>query len=255
MTESSAVYSIPLTSALSPSFSSSQIKQKHLKLKSVAAKGKLAFLLYNVFSREECEALIKLSEDCGYSQALVNIGGGREMLIKGFRDSSRVLIDDREFVHSLLLRISPYLPDEFKNEKLIGINERLRFLRYDSGDKFKAHFDGSYRRPDNSAETLITLQIYLNRDFVGGETSFLDPDDRTKCVAVKPEPGMILVFEHRILHEGSLVKEGRKYTIRSDVLYTTKHVRTIINEIRNDDDEDDDERNPWCGCQCPWSYI
>lgn len=253
MNASSAVYSIPLSSALRPTFNSSQIKKKELNLKSISANGKLAFLLYNVFSREECEDLIKLSEDCGYAEALVNIGGGREMLIKGFRDSSRALIDDSEFVQRLLERISRHLPVEFKNEKLIGINERLRFLRYDPGDKFKQHYDGSYCRPDNSAETLITLQIYLNQNFVGGETNFLHPTNNGKCIPVKPRSGMILVFEHRILHEGGMVKEGRKYTIRTDVLYTKENFKTIFSKIRNngsdDDQESDDERNTWCGCQ------
>lgn len=250
MTATTAVSSsIRLTSVLRSNFDSSQIKKKNLNLKPISQKGKLAFLLYNVFSREECEALIKLSEDCGYSEALVNIGGGREMLIKGFRDSGRLLIDDQEFVQSLLQRISKYIPDEFKNEKLVAINERLRFLRYNEGDKFKSHYDGSYRRPDNSAETLITLQIYLNQGFVGGETRFLDQGDNTKCVPVKPVTGMILVFEHRILHEGCLVKKGRKYTIRSDVLYTTKNCGNFLKQITKSDEEEDDDRMAWCKCQ------
>lgn len=251
MNASAAVSTIPLTSVLSPSFNSSQIKKKNLNLKPISVNDKLAFLLYNVFTRDECEALIKSSEDCGYTEALVNIGGGREMRIKGFRDSSRVLIDDRDFVQSLLKRIAPFVPVDFKDEKLIGINERLRFLRYDPGDKFKPHYDGSYCRPNNKEETLITLQIYLNQNFTGGETSFLDPDDLAKRVPVKPVTGMILVFEHRIFHEGSLVKKGRKYTIRTDVLYTRENQRKFFNAIRNrdDEDDDDDERKTWCKCQ------
>ena len=38
---------------------------------------------------------------------------------------------------------------------------RLRILRYDPGDFFKPHYDGSYRR-DNGERSYITIQLYLN---------------------------------------------------------------------------------------------
>lgn len=215
---------VPLTSVLSPAFDSSQITKEMLDLDHIEESGKLAFLLHNVFTPEECKNLIKTSEDSGYSEALVHVGGGRQILMKGYRDGSRVMIDDKEFVGRLLQRIASQLPTSFENEKLLEINERLRFLRYDDGDQFQPHCDASYGRPDNSARTLITLQIYLNEDFKGGETTFLHRRTgrtrESKCVPVVPKTGMILVFEHNILHEGSLVKRGRKYTIRTDVLYT-----------------------------------
>lgn len=217
------VPSVPLTSILCPTFDSSQISKEVLDLGHISESGKLAFLLHNVFTVEECESLIKLSEKTGYSEALVHIGGGRQVLMKGYRDGYRVMIDDRAFVQCLLQRIASHLPTPFKGENLLEINERLRFLRYDKGDQFQPHCDASFGRPDNSAETLITLQIYLNDNFKGGETTFLHRRCGTsKCIPVVPKTGMILVFEHNILHEGSLVKQGRKYTIRTDVLYTKK---------------------------------
>jgi hypothetical protein len=30
---------------------------------------------------------------------------------------------------------------------------------------------------------------------------------------------MVLVFEHQLLHEGSELIKGRKYTVRTDVMY------------------------------------
>lgn len=252
MNKSVAVHSVPLTSALRSNFDSAKIKKKDVNLKAISVNGKLAFLLYNVFSGQECESLIKLSEDCGYTEALVNVGGGREMRIKGFRDSSRVLIDDPEFVNVLQQRISPYLPAEFMNEKLIGINERLRFLRYEPGDKFKPHYDGAYCRADGSAETLITIQVYLNQDIVGGQTNFLDKCDETKCVPVKPVTGMVLIFEHRIFHEGSVVQKGRKYAIRTDVLYTRENYSKFVSELRTRvaDESDDEEQRTCTCCRC-----
>ena len=63
--------------------------------------------------------------------------------------------------------------------------------------------------------------VYLNADFEGGETKFYD-DWGNLTVAVKPEPGMALVFEHEQLHEGAPVTAGRKYVIRTDVMYRIK---------------------------------
>jgi len=149
------------------------------------------------------------------------------VVIPGYRDGHRVMIDDKEFSNILLQRISNFLPKKFghgdggKEWSLLEVNERLRFLRYGPKDQFKAHRDGSYVRRMGKCETLITLQIYLNEEFEGGATTFLKGAFNVfeARVPVKPESGMILVFQHDILHEGSIVTEGTKYTIRTDVLY------------------------------------
>ena len=31
--------------------------------------------------------------------------------------------------------------------------------------------------------------------------------------------GSVLIFQHDILHEGSLLHEGTKYVVRSDIMY------------------------------------
>eukprot|EP00122_Pirum_gemmata_P012315 Pgem_evm1s11438 len=47
--------------------------------------GKLAFTLDNVFSRNECEQLISVTEKEKYEEALVNTGGGRQVLMSSIR--------------------------------------------------------------------------------------------------------------------------------------------------------------------------
>jgi hypothetical protein len=41
---------------------------------------------------------------------------------------------------------------------------------------------------------------------------------------------MVLVFQHDILHEGSRLKKGRKYTVRTDVMYRPKQSETFSDE-------------------------
>ena len=87
--------------------------------------------------------------------------------------------------------------------------------------------------------------LYLNDgggcDFTGGETNFLLPGprrsggghkvghkDRSKKgentggyskTSVVPCTGDALVFSHELLHEGAAVVTGRKYCVRTDVMY------------------------------------
>ena len=67
----------------------------------------------------------------------------------------------------------------------------------------------------------VTLQLYLNEGFEGGATTFLAGRDDTD-VPCFPKTGMALVFVHNIYHEGSLLVDGRKYAVRTDVMYVPK---------------------------------
>ena len=45
-------------------------------------------------------------------------------------------------------------------------------------------------------------------------------DERRELrMTVQPESGMALVFVHQQLHEGASVLNGRKYVLRTDVMY------------------------------------
>ncbi|MBK7823893.1 2OG-Fe(II) oxygenase [Nannocystis sp.] len=71
------------------------------------------------------------------------------------------------------------------------------------------------RRPDDRRITLHSVLVYFNDDFSGGETRFLEPIERT----IIPRRGAALVFQHKLRHEGCVVHSGRKYAMRSDLVY------------------------------------
>jgi hypothetical protein len=56
------------------------------------------------------------------------------------------------------------------------------------------------------------LRVYLNEGFEGGETIV----DQTR---IEPRQGLALFFGHRILHKGMPVIAGRKYVLRTDVMF------------------------------------
>ena len=109
----------------------------------------------------------------------------------------------------------------------MSVNERLRFLRYEAGQQFLPHYDGCYARPKGDEVSKITIQIYLNEGAEGGTTRFLDVNDDSVYVDCVPRTGRVLLFEHHLLHQGSEVLSGLKYTMRSDIMYRKAPTPTI----------------------------
>jgi hypothetical protein len=92
--------------------------------------------------------------------------------------------------HSIAPALAPFIMRCMCGEPL-GLNPRLRVLRYDDEDQFEAHYDRVVPEDDGS-RSLITVLIYLNsgggEDFSGGETLFLDSKEPDSSpVAVVPK--------------------------------------------------------------------
>ena len=58
---------------------------------------------------------------------------------------------------------------------------------------------------------------------------FVDYRDESICVDIRPRTGSVLLFEHNLLHEGAILREGRKYAIQTDVMYTEKGAGNMMN--------------------------
>ena len=127
------------------------------------------------------------------------------------RNNDRVIWDDAEMALGFWERARPSIPRILNGRQALGLNERFRFYRYDPGQQFAGHIDAPFRRP-NGEVSQLTSMIYLNEDFSGGETKFDE-------VSISPARGMALVFRHELFHEGSTISQGRKYVLRSDVMY------------------------------------
>ena len=136
--------------------------------------GKYAVVLDNVLSRSECEAMLRLAEAsvpegdrrCGFWRpALVNIGGGYEVLEPEYRNSDRIIWDQQEVVDRLWGRClrAPGLGERLgvieNDEDILGplrwykgkvqsqrwefrrVNNRMRFLKYQKGQFFRRESD------------------------------------------------------------------------------------------------------------------
>ena len=207
-----------------------------------AGPGMYCVVLPDVFSPAECEALIARAERQGFEDALVNTGGGRQTLITDIRNSRRAIIDDAPFAEELWQRILARCGGDARLRRrdsnaargdarawtAVGANERLRFLRYDEGNYFASHMDGCYVRGREAGaarageRSFVTAQLYLNEGFEGGATRFMSTFDERVGVDVVPRTGAVLLFQHDLCHEGALLVSGRKYAIRTDIMFTSK---------------------------------
>ena len=169
------------------------------------------FTIDNFLSKEECNAYIERAEFQKFEEAKIN-SGGQQVMNKMVRNNDRLLFFDNSLADKLWLRIKPYVPNRIGICNALGLNEMFRIYRYSEGQRFKMHRDGSYQRSQTESSFLSFL-IYLNDDFVGGETEFRN------ITTVKPKPGLALLFHHPMRHEGKEIISGVKYVLRTDVMY------------------------------------
>ncbi|KAK8102558.1 oxidoreductase domain-containing protein [Apiospora sp. TS-2023a] len=225
-----------------------------------------AAVLDNVLTPAECATLLQLAESSvrdedkaedgnPWRPAMVNVGGGREVLETSYRNSDRIIWDNQEVVDRIWARITqvPGIMDtlgSITGEALLGvakpgkpqtwwdfhgINKRMRYLKYGGGQFFAPHCDGPYSTKEDDGtvyRTHYTVHIYLNdskaeaaddakesTELEGGATTFLSTDEKRQ-LDVNPKTGRVLIFQHRRLyHSGDNVLAGTKYTIRTDLLY------------------------------------
>ena len=191
--------------------------------------GKRSFVVHEFFSAEECAAMIERAEGLGFGEAPINAGLREQVVIKEVRNNSRAMVDDFALAESLWGKLRPFVPDPLewwgKGWTPVGLNERFRFYRYEPGERFAPHRDGHFSRGDGEM-SLLTFMIYLNEGCGGGSTRFYGIEGRV-AFEVRPETGKVLVFLHGIMHEGAEVEAGRKYVLRSDVMFRELRVAGV----------------------------
>jgi len=165
----------------------------------------LLWTVDDVYTAAECDQFIDLIERSSPALATNN---------PLYRDQDRVIRDDVAIADGLFQRLRPSLAERIGGLRLVGLNQRLRFYRYQPGQRFAPHMDHWYR-PNERQITLHTVLAYFNDDFEGGETRFVEQLERI----VVPKRGMVAVFQHKLRHEGCAVRRGTKYAMRSDVIY------------------------------------
>lgn len=198
---------------------------------------RFAVLLHHVLTPEECAELIDRAEEHGLEDASIYDTSTN----RAHRNCERYVTDDADLAESWYERVvgaladNPVLAHKLRSAPWIhgdsvgagprrgakGLNERLRLLRYKQGQFFHAHNDAAFVRGPGDGERAgetshVTVLVYLNQKFKGGQTTFRG---RGRYYDVRPRTGSVLLFEHGILHEGKKVTQGKKYVVRTDLMY------------------------------------
>ena len=168
------------------------------------------YIIEDFLTEQECDSLIKFSEEQGYEKAKVNLDG-KQVLMTMVRNNERFLDLNVNRAEDLWERLKSFHPEQLGNSKAIGLNEMFRFYKCTENQRFKRHRDGSFERNDTEFSA-YTFMIYLNENFTGGETTFNE-------LIIRPEKGTALVFRHELKHEGKAIHTGIKYVLRSDIMY------------------------------------
>lgn len=186
----------------------------------------LIMTIDNLMDCNECQNLIYRSEHHGYEQAQVYIGNGQSQTQLSIRNNDRIKFIDKQLAEQLFVLIADYLPKSVlthgKQWNLCGLNDDFRYYRYQVGQRFKAHLDGSYEIVDY--KSFFTVLFYLNDNYQGGETKFFTKIDgrlnlKEPNFIINPKQGSSLIFRHEQFHEGAMVTNGVKYVLRTDAMY------------------------------------
>ncbi|UHQ24906.1 2OG-Fe(II) oxygenase [Lysobacter sp. 5GHs7-4] len=175
----------------------------------LTAHSERAFTVGGLFGADECAQLIALAEARGFEPAGVRTTAGQKAM-PHVRNNERVVLESPEWVDRLWRRLSGLALPVLDGQVARGLPRSLRFYKYGPGQRFRMHKDGPWTEDGMSSR--LTLLVYLNEGFVGGDTDFRD-------FRIAPVAGEALLFVHDTWHEGAAVEQGVKYVLRSDVLY------------------------------------
>lgn len=204
--------------------------------------GERAIVLHNILSADECAQLSSLTDQVHMTDASAD---------HRYRNNMRCEIKSLPLAEILLPRVSPFiehkkvvtsqnLDDVMQRElmigewKLCGMNDQfvLCFYLGEQRGHLGPHYDGEHQKSENEC-SIKTFMIYLNDEYEGGATNFLreedlhfDEDKGIYCAppgqivaSLKAKQGDCLIFDHKILHEGAQVLSGKKYIVRSEIMY------------------------------------
>ncbi len=152
----------------------------------------------------------------------------------GQMEADPILLEPVKTRTSLYARIYLHLP-ELAGEIWNGIRDRLcqqfpeygkdlvairpiwSATKYLEGGYLGPHVDGESQ--NRGYRSKLTIVLYLNDEFEGGETNFY-PDDEAKELlgCIIPETGMAIILPQDVFHSGEPITSGTKYILRSDIL-------------------------------------
>jgi len=143
-------------------------------------------LFRSFMSRDECGFLVELAE-ARLRPALIFHEARKCFISDPLRDSDAAgfpIVLEWPFVHALNRRIAAASGTE------VAQGEPLQVLRYAPGQQYRPHLDAV---PGMANQRILTALIWLNDDYDGGETRFLESG-----LAAKGRQGDLMIFANAL---------------------------------------------------------
>ena len=183
--------------------------------------GRWMTIMDGILTEAECRELIVLLDKPEELQAVD----------RGFAHYDRNILVSAELAARIYERIKGALPADIVGGNVGGLkgmteasgdlktevylNDHFRFSKYHPGQRFDVHRDG-FNADRSGGRSFMTVNIFLNSDFLGGETAFYD--GQREVLRAVPAPGRGAIFDGQIYHAGLEVREGYKYLLRTDLM-------------------------------------
>ncbi len=150
---------------------------------------KIIHLEDEFLSEQDCQYFIEYF--CSHEKDMRYYRGNSTFILNGLP-----IYKDDKVMNTTVNRVTEICKSFESNIRL----DNLQLVRWPVGSSMAPHYD----RNDTFA-----AMVYLNNDFVGGETSF----DHPYQMNVKPDIGKLIIFSNsRYRHYVSNVKKGTRYT-------------------------------------------
>lgn len=237
------------------------------------------FTLDNYLTNEECDEFIKAAETRGFKDSSPSGGGHGRTGREDARTSQFCVLNNQSYADRLWTKVKDFLPpdlthlsttayvntDKIATEtKPITVNPHVRIYKYDVGQQFPEHIDYKMKRrvwknkKQYEQMTFMTLLIYLNDDFEGGQTGFWTQHDeigkKEHCrflrgienkphqIVISPKKGTAVINDQNLLHEGMAPTSGIKYVIRTDIIHEREiEISDRIRKYMKEEDFNDRE--------------
>lgn len=144
------------------------------------------FYLDKVFTKKQCEKIIQYYEDNKSKSYLYETNGTYPLSIS-------------KFSNSMVKKVIDKLEKKYLNKFNAKRIDNLEIVKWPLGSYMNNHYDG---------EDKFAFFIYLNDNFMGGETEIVNE------VKVIPTTGYAFVFNNgKKLHKVNKIIKGTRYTL------------------------------------------
>lgn len=194
---------------------------------------KILLEIPNILTKQECLTIIQQANNI--SHKLTNAVHSDELSTEEYGWSNingynRALIVNSELTTKMFEKVKRLIPAEYNGNVITHINPSIRLLNYENYGKLPIHYDAANIDLSNNKihKTVFILSIYLNDNFNGGETDFIDFDTLEVEKSIKPQTGKAIIFSLNNAHRGNKVIEldnndgyelpSRKYLLKCDIM-------------------------------------